>query len=250
MAFIQYRSRILTGAALIALAALIAWIDHFYLTWGILGGIYLLAFYEASNLFGVRNNASFAYAALLWVLALFYPYSDDLSILIGVVFAGVVAYRPAVDWKLFLPFIYPTAGMLFFLTLYKDYKMLAMIWLVTTVVLADVGAFVIGKLFGKKPFCESSPNKTVEGAIGGVLLATAGGIYPSLTLVDLDKAIIITFFTAVAALYGDLFESYLKRQAQVKDSGAVLPGHGGILDRIDGYLFASVVMVILLRGLV
>jgi phosphatidate cytidylyltransferase len=54
---------------------------------------------------------------------------------------------------------------------------------------------------------------------------------------------------AIAAVFGDLFESYLKRQAGVKDSGNILPGHGGVLDRIDGYLFGAIVMHILLRGL-
>jgi phosphatidate cytidylyltransferase len=71
-----------------------------------------------------------------------------------------------------------------------------------------------------------------------------------LSVVDADKAIIVSFATAVSAVFGDLYESYLKRKAGVKDSGTILPGHGGVLDRIDGYLFASVVMVILLRGLV
>ena len=54
---------------------------------------------------------------------------------------------------------------------------------------------------------------------------------------------------ALSSIWGDLFESYLKREAGVKDSGNLFPGHGGMLDRLDGYLFASVIMVILLRGL-
>jgi phosphatidate cytidylyltransferase len=65
----------------------------------------------------------------------------------------------------------------------------------------------------------------------------------------MTQAILISMLTAMAAVFGDLFESYLKRQAGVKDSGNILPGHGGILDRIDGYLFGAIVMLIFLRGL-
>ncbi len=242
--------RIVTGAALIGGVALIGWIDSFFLTWLALGATYLLAFYEAGRLYGLHSNASFFYAALIWVLAAFYPYPDDLFVLMGVVFASYAAYHPKTDWRLFLPFVYPTAGMLFFLTLYKDYGMMALAWLIVVVAMADIGAYVVGRTIGRTKFCETSPNKTVEGLLGGVTLATLAGIAVGLNIVDAENAMIISALTAIASVFGDLYESYLKRRAGVKDSGTILPGHGGVLDRIDGYLFASIVMVILLRGLV
>jgi len=71
-----------------------------------------------------------------------------------------------------------------------------------------------------------------------------------LSIVDWSIAFLISFAVAASSIYGDLFESSLKRAAKVKDSGDLLPGHGGVLDRIDGYLFGGIVMLVLLRGLV
>jgi phosphatidate cytidylyltransferase len=242
--------RIVTGSALVAAVVLIGWIDSFFLTWLVLGAVYLLAFYEAGKLYGLQSNAMFFYAAVLWALAAVYPYADDLFVLMGIAFASYVASRPKTDWRLFLPFIYPTAGMLFFLALYRDYGMTAVAWLIVLVASADIGAYVVGRSIGRTPFCETSPKKTVEGVVGGIVLATLGGMAVGMSIVDAEKAMIVSFLAAKASVFGDLYESYLKRRAGVKDSGTILPGHGGVLDRIDGYLFASVVMVILLRGLV
>ena len=76
------------------------------------------------------------------------------------------------------------------------------------------------------------------------------GFFVGIGFVDVDKAVVISLLAAIAAIFGDLFESYLKRKAGVKDSGDILPGHGGILDRVDGYLFSAIIMLVLLRGLV
>lgn len=246
----EYKTRIVTGAVLVGIVALLGWIDSFLLTWMVLGAVYLLAFYEAANLFGVHHNASFAFAVLLWGLAAIYPYPDDLFVLMGVGFAGYAAFRPQTDWRLFLPFAYPTAGALFFLTLYNAYGLQSVGWLIVVVAGTDIGAYVVGKSIGKTAFSETSPNKTVEGVIGGVVIATLAGTLAGIGLVDIQTALIISFLTALSAVFGDLYESFLKRQAGVKDSGSILPGHGGVLDRMDGYLFGAIVMVILLRGLV
>ena len=119
------------------------------------------------------------------------------------------------------------------------------------VVFADVGAFLVGKQIGKTPFSPTSPNKTLEGVFGGILMATVAGTFFAYAN-DLDSfivALFISFATAVAAIFGDLFESYIKREAGVKDSGSIFPGHGGVLDRVDGYLFGAVIMVIVSRSL-
>jgi len=248
--FGPHKERVATGLALLAAVLLIGIIDNFFLIWLVLGAVYLVAFYEANQLFGVDNNALYAYAAALWIAAAFYPYGDDLFVIAGIVFASVMAYKQDVEPKSFLPLLYPTAGMLFMLTLYQEYGILSLLWLLIVVAGVDVGAYVVGKSIGKTPFCPTSPKKTMEGVIGGMVIATVAGFFAGLTIVDGDKAAIISLLTALASVFGDLFESYLKRKAGVKDSGSILPGHGGVLDRIDGYLFGAVIMLVLLRGLV
>jgi len=134
--------------------------------------------------------------------------------------------------------------------MYEEYGVLALLWLLVVVALTDVGAYAVGKSVGKTPFCETSPNKTMEGVAGGVLVATLGGSFAGLFVVDFTVAFFVSFFVSIASIFGDLFESSLKRAADVKDSGDILPGHGGVLDRIDGYLFGAIVMLVLMRGLV
>ncbi len=253
MAFLtlgEHKERILTGIALLTGVAIIGIIDNFFLMWLVLGAIYLVAFYEATRLFGVKDNALYAYAALLWIVAAFYPYGDDLFVIAGIVYASVIAYSRTKTWKDFLPFIYPTAGMLFLITLYQEYNIVALFWLLAVVATTDIGAYFVGKSIGKTPFSPTSPKKTMEGVVGGVVLASLVGFFIGISIVDTEKALIISLMTAVASIFGDLFESYLKREAGVKDSGDLLPGHGGILDRIDGYLFGGIIMLVLLRGLV
>jgi len=248
--FSAHKERIITGLALVAAVFIIGLIDNFFLMWLVFGAVYLLAFNEAVKLFKIENNSLYFYAVFVWVLAGVYPYGDDLFVLAGVVYASIVAYNKEHEWKNFLPFLYPTAGMLFMFTMYQEYGVLALLWLLVVVAMTDVGAYAVGKSIGKTQFCETSPNKTMEGVVGGIVVATLSGMFIGLTFVDLSIAFVISFMVATSSIFGDLFESSLKRAADVKDSGNILPGHGGVLDRIDGYLFGAIVMLVLLRGLV
>lgn len=248
--FSDHRQRIVTGVALLALVLVVGFINNFYVMWLVFGAIYLVAFKEAMVLFGIKSDKELGYAALIWLLAGVYPYGDDLFVLAGVAYASAAAYNKEIEWKNFLPFVYPTAGMLFLFTMYQEYHILSLLWLLVIVALTDIGAYAVGKSIGKTKFSETSPNKTIEGVVGGVLLATVGGMFIGLTIVDFSIALIISFVVSVASIFGDLFESSLKRKAEVKDSGTIFPGHGGMLDRIDGYLFGSIVMLVLMRGLV
>ena len=104
----------------------------------------------------------------------------------------------------------------------------------------DVGAFLVGITAGRhKLFERLSPKKTWEGCIGGAVLTAALGAAVGMVYGHLWQWTVIGALTAVSAVFGDLFESMIKRSIGIKDSGNVIPGHGGMLDRFDAFLFAA-----------
>ena len=120
--------------------------------------------------------------------------------------------------------------------------------LLIVVFIGDTGAYYVGSYLGRHKLCPAvSPNKTVEGALGGLFASLGvGALYKSVWLSQLPWWPSLLFFLSIgiSGQMGDLFESQLKRVAHIKDSGAMLPGHGGILDRIDALLFAAPVAYI------
>ena len=120
-------------------------------------------------------------------------------------------------------------------------------WLLMVIMAGDTGAFYAGRTWGKtKLYPEVSPGKTWAGVAGGTAAAVIVGAalgrwaLPSMSLMGLAA---LALLLAVVGLLGDLFESMLKRQAQVKDASEILPGHGGMLDRLDSLLFAAPLVV-------
>jgi phosphatidate cytidylyltransferase len=113
------------------------------------------------------------------------------------------------------------------------------------IVATDIGSYVIGRRLGRHPLSPISPGKTVEGAVGGLLCALLVGALGGLLLgwrLGWLFGGLLGAVVAVFALVGDLTESMMKRDAGLKDSGDVIPGHGGVLDRIDSYLFVPAVV--------
>jgi len=240
-------TRIKTGIALVVGLLIIGLINSFTLTWFLFGGLMLVALKEAMNLFKLNDDKIYIYALVIWIIAYFYPKPEDLIFVLAIIFASILAYTKEFDRNLFLPLLYPIASYLFLLSLYISYGIEYLLWLLVVVAGTDVGAYFVGKSMGSTKFCETSPNKTLEGVVRGIITAAILGLIFAPEEVGFVLGLVISLIVAIASVFGDLFESYLKREADVKDSGDILPGHGGILDRTDGYLFGGVIMLILLR---
>ena len=120
---------------------------------------------------------------------------------------------------------------------------LRLIFLLSVVMVGDAGAYFVGRAFGRSPLSPVlSPKKTVEGLGGGVVFSLATAVFlrhEALPGLALATAIGLGLSMALLGVVGDLFESLLKRSAGIKDTSSLLPGHGGVLDRIDSLLFAA-----------
>jgi len=113
------------------------------------------------------------------------------------------------------------------------------------IVASDIGSYFIGKSFGKTSLSPISPSKTIEGLIGGISCSILLAIFFAF-LMNWENPLFVGILYGISislmALVGDLIESMMKRDAKIKDSGTFLPGHGGILDRIDSYIFTPSVL--------
>ena len=144
--------------------------------------------------------------------------------------------------SLFVYFVFIIESHLTDLKIYLLYSILIAI-------LSDIGGLIFGKTFKGKKLTKISPNKTISGSIGSFVLSIflIPIFYNNLIIYDFLTLLILTIAISLTSQLGDLFISYLKRKAKVKDTSDLLPGHGGLLDRVDGIIFAAPLGVFLLN---
>lgn len=207
---------------------------------GIVGG----AIYLIIALFSLTTEVTFAYLlfifpllVLLVVLELFrkseYPVTNFAFSVMGIVYV-------VIPFAMLNFFAYDDAS--YYATVeIEGYQYLLLLAFFVIQWSNDTGAYLTGKAFGKhKLFERISPNKTWEGAIGGGVFALiAGFIFAYTTESNVLHWLVISLLIVIFGTLGDLTESQIKRSVGVKDSGSILPGHGGILDRFDGVLFSA-----------
>ena len=148
--------------------------------------------------------------------------------------------------NVFLSFIY--LSFFAFIVCYSYYEKISLIFILLVCIFSDVGGYIIGKTIGGKKLTKISPKKTISGSIGSLFFS----IIPLfiLNIYDNDEypikifIFLLCLLISLACQIGDLFISYLKRKAKVKDTGNILPGHGGLLDRIDGIILAVPVGIV------
>ncbi len=235
------KERLITSIVLLVVLLIIGLIDNIYLTGLLMAAITIAGIFEAKKLFEADEEKIIYFLGVLSLLSLFI---NPLFIaVVGVLsVAGYVAFYQK-DIKTVSVSLYPFLPLMLLYALYLKTSMGFLGWLIVIIAATDSFAYLAGKNFKgqffKEGFSPTSPNKSWEGVIGGVLSGTLLGAFVGMAFFSFFDAFFISLAVSVASVFGDLFESYLKRKAGVKDSGNILPGHGGVLDRIDGYLFGA-----------
>jgi phosphatidate cytidylyltransferase len=143
----------------------------------------------------------------------------------------------------------------FYLRGNTEYSFVILIWILISTFFSDMGGYIFGKLIKGKKLTKISPNKTYSGAIGSVILSCTAlpllnffqYVYFNLMIINFFelKFLIITFLISIVCQFGDLVVSFWKRKMKIKNLSNILPGHGGVLDRIDGLIFVLIFCIIL-----
>ena len=248
----ELSTRVIVGIALIATAVCALYFGG-TLLWLLVVLMALGILSEWAALTGRTVNKQLALFALSVPLAIMSPWAAGPSFLALGLLIGAAMFVAVFDrsYKLASGLLYagfPALSLLYLREIAEPNGMLLVFWTLALVWATDIGAYFSGRAIGGPKLAPTfSPNKTWAGLVGGVLLAVALSFTLHICAQLPFKLVILSSLLAVLAQGGDLFESLLKRKAGVKDSGKILPGHGGLMDRLDGLIpVAPVVAAIML----
>ena len=149
-----------------------------------------------------------------------------------------------------IPIIYIIISLSFFVSIeFSNNIFLSFNLFIFTVITFDIFSYITGKVFGKNKFIEISPNKTIEGLIGGFIFSLSLSFIFSYFIYNaINKELFIfIILTIISAFIGDLIESFYKRKNKLKNSSEFIPGHGGVFDRFDSFLFSIIIYSIFLQ---
>lgn len=258
--------RVITSVIAIPVVLVFVWLSGW---WGFAAAllVVMLSVYELHNMMvheGYHPLIWMSFAlSILFLLAAMLPQQRLILLEVGLCAALLITFPflffrkkldgAMVDWSLTLAIPVYVGWPLSVFLLLRGFQggFTPGLWWLLTVFLGvwgfDTGAFFAGHFFGKHKLAPSiSPAKTWEGAAGGMVLSIAAAVLFTVWSLGVPwyMAILLGILIGIAATLGDLAESLIKRQTHVKDSGQFMPGHGGILDRIDSLLFAVLVVFI------
>jgi len=227
--------------------------------------IVVLGAWEWAGLCGIKRNLYALVVALVLLMLYWLWQQQSTSDLYILLLAGCLWWILALYWVLRYqqgqslvptsPFIKALLGFFILLPawmalliLHKDYGWHWVVFLLVLIWAADSGAYFAGRRWGFRKLADKiSPGKTWEGVAGALVMSSivslAYAFYQSMSLMIFFLFMLLCLLTVLASILGDLLESLFKRQMNIKDSGQILPGHGGILDRIDSLTSAAPIFV-------
>lgn len=197
-----------------------------------------LSNYKETLYFGIDNIVVASSLIVLLILSLFFHNKK---------------YGANEAFKLIFVTLFIGAVINFYIYIF-NYDKYLFIWLILIAVFTDVFAYIGGRLIGKHKFTKISPNKTIEGCIVGTIFGTVAGTITYIIMYSAVSSpiwliILVTCLFSIVGQLGDLFFSLVKRENNVKDYSHIIPGHGGICDRIDSLTFIVIVFIILSKFL-
>jgi phosphatidate cytidylyltransferase len=259
----ELTARVLSGIVMIAVALLTAYLGGwlFALFW-LAGGIAVMVEWTDMTKVEPRRAVQAVFGLGLAVLILLFLFEAGFAISVAAGFAflalGTLLARGRSNW-LWAAFSFPYAAVIALVPpivrAHPDLGIPGLLWMFAVVWATDIAAYFTGRALGGPKLCPAiSPKKTWSGFFGGLIAAAIGGFVVAWSAqrlgwdlpLGLSSVVVLSMVASVASQIGDMGESALKRHCDIKDSSHLIPGHGGVMDRLDGFWAVSLLLAIVL----